>query len=65
MTLLHIADSVNEKNTRGRLKSAVEKAVSRKAILILDSLNNIKGYRQAPINGMFSRQACIGIADDV
>lgn len=39
------ADSVSEKNTRGSLKSAVERAVSKRHYVILDSLNNIKGYR--------------------
>ncbi|CAL8466010.1 g5546 [Coccomyxa elongata] len=38
-------DSVSEKNTRGSLKSAVERAVSKRHFVILDSLNNIKGYR--------------------
>lgn len=42
------ADSVNEKNTRGRVKSAVERHISRKGVAIVDSLNNIKGYRHAP-----------------
>ena len=39
------ADSVSEKITRGRLKSAAERQINRKTIVILDSLNNIKGYR--------------------
>lgn len=34
-----------EKNLRGMLRSAVDRAVSRDAIVIVDSLNNIKGYR--------------------
>ena len=39
------ADSVSEKITRGRLKSAAERDINRKTVVILDSLNNIKGYR--------------------
>lgn len=37
-----IAGSVEEKKTRGALKSAVERTVSKKTVVILDSLNNIK-----------------------
>uniref|UniRef100_A0A383WLJ4 Protein KTI12 homolog n=1 Tax=Tetradesmus obliquus TaxID=3088 RepID=A0A383WLJ4_TETOB len=37
--------TVQEKATRGTLKSAVERAISKKTVIILDSLNNIKGYR--------------------
>lgn len=37
--------SVNEKEARGLLKSAVERLISRDDIVILDSLNYIKGYR--------------------
>eukprot|EP00775_Hariotina_reticulata_P012545 gene12545-12678_t len=37
--------SGHEKATRGALKSAVERAISKKTIVLLDSLNNIKGYR--------------------
>jgi hypothetical protein len=33
---------VQEKATRGALKAAVERAISKKTIVILDSLNNIK-----------------------
>jgi tRNA uridine 5-carbamoylmethylation protein Kti12 len=40
-----LADSISEKNTRGKLKSAVERAISKRHFIILDSLNNIKGYR--------------------
>ncbi|GLC51570.1 hypothetical protein PLESTB_000516700 [Pleodorina starrii] len=36
---------VNEKNTRAKLKSQVERVVGRKSVTILDSINNIKGYR--------------------
>ncbi|EFJ43121.1 hypothetical protein VOLCADRAFT_121470 [Volvox carteri f. nagariensis] len=36
---------VNEKNTRAKLKSQVERLVGRKSVTILDSINNIKGYR--------------------
>ena len=38
-------DSVSEKNTRGRLKAAVERSLTKSTIVIFDSLNNIKGYR--------------------
>jgi len=38
-------NSVCEKRTRGQLKSAVERALNKQSILILDSLNCIKGYR--------------------
>jgi protein KTI12 len=41
----YCADSVSEKITRGRLKSAAERHINRNTIVILDSLNNIKGYR--------------------
>ncbi|XP_073240983.1 protein KTI12 homolog isoform X1 [Porites lutea] len=37
--------SANEKEARGLLKSAVERLISRDDIVILDSLNYIKGYR--------------------
>lgn len=37
--------TVNEKNTRAKLRSEVERAVSRTGITIMDTLNNIKGYR--------------------
>lgn len=36
---------VQEKATRGALKSAVERAISKKTIVILDSLNNIKVWQ--------------------
>jgi len=39
------AVSSNEKEARGLLKSAVERLISRDDIVILDSLNYIKGYR--------------------
>ncbi|KAJ7393770.1 kti12, chromatin associated [Desmophyllum pertusum] len=39
------AASSNEKEARGLLKSAVERLISRDDIIILDSLNYIKGYR--------------------
>eukprot|EP01103_Thecamoeba_quadrilineata_P020546 TRINITY_DN8882_c0_g1_i1.p1 TRINITY_DN8882_c0_g1~~TRINITY_DN8882_c0_g1_i1.p1 ORF type:complete len:274 (+),score=50.16 TRINITY_DN8882_c0_g1_i1:103-924(+) len=38
-------DSKAEKNTRGGLKSTVERNTSRETIVILDSLNYIKGFR--------------------
>lgn len=39
------ADSQKEKNARGALKAEVERKVSKDDIVILDSLNYIKGYR--------------------
>ncbi|XP_075998378.1 protein KTI12 homolog [Genypterus blacodes] len=39
------ADSQKEKNVRGALKAAVERKVNKDDIVILDSLNYIKGYR--------------------
>lgn len=36
---------VAEKNLRGVLRSEVDRSVSKDTIIILDSLNNIKGYR--------------------
>ncbi|CAD6342233.1 unnamed protein product, partial [Miscanthus lutarioriparius] len=38
-------DMVVEKNLRGVLRSEVDRSVSRDSIIIVDSLNNIKGYR--------------------
>lgn len=37
--------SANEKEARGLLKSAMERLISRDDVVILDSLNYIKGYR--------------------
>lgn len=39
------ADSQKEKNVRGSLKAEVERRVNKDDIVILDSLNYIKGYR--------------------
>ncbi|KAJ8248780.1 hypothetical protein GJAV_G00227650 [Gymnothorax javanicus] len=39
------ADSQKEKNLRGSLRSEVERKVNKDDIVILDSLNYIKGYR--------------------
>ena len=39
------SSSANEKSARGSLKSAVERLMSRDVVVILDSLNYIKGYR--------------------
>lgn len=39
------SSSANEKSARGSLKSAVERLMSRDTIVILDSMNYIKGYR--------------------
>ncbi|BBN19541.1 protein KTI12 [Marchantia polymorpha subsp. ruderalis] len=38
-------DMPSEKNLRGVLRSAVDRKSSKDAIVIIDSLNNIKGYR--------------------
>lgn len=43
--LLTYADGVIEKRTRGSLKAAVERNLRGDLVIILDSLNNIKGYR--------------------
>uniref|UniRef100_A0A0E0F542 Protein KTI12 homolog n=1 Tax=Oryza meridionalis TaxID=40149 RepID=A0A0E0F542_9ORYZ len=44
---LHLGrnDSYKEKNLRGVLRSEVDRSVSRDSIIVVDSLNNIKGYR--------------------
>ena len=49
---LHLEDrnqsymnALHEKRTRGQLKSAVERALNKQSMIILDSLNCIKGYR--------------------
>ncbi|KAI5678920.1 hypothetical protein M9H77_09870 [Catharanthus roseus] len=39
------ADMTVEKNLRGVLRSEVDRSVSKDSIIIVDSLNNIKGYR--------------------
>ena len=39
------ASSVKEKSIRGSLKGSVERCISREDVVILDSLNYIKGYR--------------------
>ncbi|XP_078439210.1 KTI12-like, chromatin associated protein [Wolffia australiana] len=39
------ADMTAEKNLRGVLRSEVDRSVSKDRIIIVDSLNNIKGYR--------------------
>ncbi|GLJ17374.1 hypothetical protein SUGI_0301810 [Cryptomeria japonica] len=39
------ADMPSEKNLRGVLRSEVDRSVSKDSIIIVDSLNNIKGYR--------------------
>lgn len=37
--------ALSEKSTRGKLKSAVERAICKSSVTILDSINGIKGYR--------------------
>ncbi|GFH12296.1 protein KTI12, partial [Haematococcus lacustris] len=39
------ADASSEKSTRGALRAAVDRAITRKSVTLMDSLNNIKGYR--------------------
>ena len=39
------ADATAEKNTRASFKAEVDRRLSRKAVVILDAVNNIKGYR--------------------
>jgi protein KTI12 len=41
----YFLDSSKEKELRGSLKSEVQKLISKEALVILDSLNYIKGYR--------------------
>ncbi|KAF5190245.1 Kti12-like protein [Thalictrum thalictroides] len=41
----NIIDTTAEKNLRGVLRSEVDRSVSKDNIIIIDSLNNIKGYR--------------------
>ena len=36
------SDAYSEKHTRSKLKSAVERLISKKGVLILDSMNSIK-----------------------
>ena len=38
-------DSIHEKMTRGFIKSNIEKFLSQDTIVIVDSMNYIKGYR--------------------
>ncbi|CAM6091146.1 unnamed protein product [Calypogeia fissa] len=38
-------DMPSEKNLRGLLRSAVDRAVSKDTVVVIDSLNHIKGYR--------------------
>ncbi|KAL0483243.1 hypothetical protein AKO1_011515 [Acrasis kona] len=38
-------DSFNEKQTRGKIKAATERLVTKETIVIVDSMNYIKGYR--------------------
>ena len=39
------ADATKEKLTRGAIKAAVERSVTKEVTVIVDSLNYIKGYR--------------------
>lgn len=39
------ADAAAEKNTRAAFKAEVDRRLSRKTVVILDALNNIKGFR--------------------
>jgi tRNA uridine 5-carbamoylmethylation protein Kti12 len=39
------ADATAEKNTRAAFKAEVDRRLSRKMLVILDTLNNIKGFR--------------------
>lgn len=42
---LLIVDSTKEKSTRGSIRAAVERAVTKEVTVIVDSLNYIKGFR--------------------
>ena len=48
------ADGHAEKRVRGALKANVERAVSKRTTVLLDSLNSIKGYR----SGLAFMTAC-------
>ena len=43
--MFNYADVPSEKNTRGLLRSAVDRSLTKSRVVIFDSLNNIKGYR--------------------
>ena len=45
--VMHSPDAVAEKRTRGQLKAAVDRALAKNKVVILDSMNSIKGYRCA------------------
>ena len=49
-----VADGHTEKRVRGALKANVERAVSKRTTVLLDSLNSIKGYR----SGLACMTAC-------
>jgi len=40
-----VADLASEKNTRSAIKAAVDRAMSREAVVICDYMNFVKGYR--------------------
>ena len=40
-------DAASEKKTRGALKAATDRALVKDRVVIVDSLNYIKGYRRA------------------
>ena len=40
-------DAASEKKTRGALKAATDRALIKDRVVIVDSLNYIKGYRRA------------------
>lgn len=40
-----MADSRSEKMTRGMLKASAERSLRGERVVVLDALNNIKGYR--------------------
>lgn len=42
---MRTSDATSEKLTRGQLKSQVERSTNRQAVVILDSINGIKGFR--------------------
>lgn len=42
---MHFVDLKAEANTRATLKAAVERHITRDVVVILDSMNYIKGYR--------------------
>jgi len=54
------ADSSAEKVTRAAFKAEVDRRLSRSAVVVLDSLNNIKGFRC--VSGVDCQPIASGVA---